>query len=53
MIDFDEEKKKFQKSLEIDQLKDALANYDITDMNDVMFDMIKLFREKNTNNDTI
>ncbi len=43
MIDFDEEKKKFRKSLEIDELNDALANCDITDMDDIMIDIIKQF----------
>ena len=37
MIDFDEEIKKFDKSLEPDDLDDALAKADITDMNDIMF----------------
>lgn len=37
MIDFDEELKKFDKSLEPDDLDDALAKADITDMNDIMF----------------
>lgn len=41
MINFDEEMKKFDKSLEPDDLDDALANADITDMNDIMFRVMK------------
>ena len=40
MINFDEELKKFDKSLEPNDLDEALANADITDMNDVMFKMM-------------
>ena len=52
MIDFDAEKKKFKKNMEFEELKDALASYDITDMDDVMFDIVKSIREKNKNNGT-
>lgn len=41
MINFEEEMKKFDKSLEPDDLDDALAKADITDMNDIMFRMFK------------
>lgn len=41
MIDFEKEIKKFDKSLEPDDIDDALASADITDMNDIMFKMIK------------
>ncbi len=41
MLNFDEEVKKFEKSLEPDQIDDALANMDITDMDDVMLNMFK------------
>lgn len=41
MINFDEEIKKFDKSLEPDDIDDALAKADITDMNDVMFKVFK------------
>lgn len=41
MLNFDEEIKKFEKSLEPDQIDDALANMDITDMDDVMLNMFK------------
>lgn len=41
MLNFDEEIKKFEKSLEPDKIDDALANMDITDMDDIMFNMFK------------
>lgn len=41
MINFDDEIKKFDKSLEPDNIDDALAKVDITDMNDIMFKMMK------------
>ena len=49
MLNFDEEIKKFEKSLEPDAIDDALANYDITDMNDIMFKSMKEIT-KNLNN---
>ena len=41
MLNFDEEIKKFEKSLEPDHIDDALANMDITDMDDIMLNMFK------------
>ena len=41
MLDFDEEIKKFEKSLEPDKIDDALANFDITDMDDIMMNMLR------------
>lgn len=41
MLNFDEEIKKFEKSLEPDDIDEALANADITDMNDIMFRVMK------------
>ena len=41
MLNFDEEIKKKKKSLEPDQIDDALANMDITDMDDIMLNMFK------------
>jgi len=43
MIDFDEELAKFKPSKEIDQAQDAIINMDLTDMTDVM---MELMREK-------
>lgn len=41
MINFDEEIKKFDKSLEPENIDEALAKADITDMNDIMFKVMK------------
>lgn len=41
MLNFDEEIKKFEKSLEPDEIDDALASADITDMDDIMVKMLK------------
>lgn len=41
MIDFDEEIKKFQPSLEVDEAEEAIYNNNVTDMTDVMLEMIK------------
>lgn len=49
MLNFDEEIKKFEKSLEPDEIDDALAKYDITDMNDILFNTMKE-AIKNSNN---
>lgn len=49
MLNFDEEIKKFEKSLEPEAIDDALANYDITDMSDLMFQSMKDI-VKNQNN---
>ena len=41
MLSFEEELKKFDKSLEPSEIDDALASMDITDMNDVMFKLMQ------------
>ena len=41
MLNFEEELKKFDKSLEPSEIDDALANMDITDMNDIMFKLME------------
>lgn len=41
MLNFDEEINKFEKSLEPDEIDDALAKMDITDMDDIMLKMLK------------
>lgn len=41
MIDFDEELKKFQPSLEIEEAEDAIYNRDLTDMTDILKEMLK------------
>ena len=41
MIDFETELKKFEKSTEFDDIQDALSSIDITDMNDIVFKILK------------
>ncbi|MBR1692192.1 MAG: hypothetical protein IJ711_05380 [Lachnospiraceae bacterium] len=46
MINFEEELKKFHKSLEIEDVQDAIYNQDLTDMADVLVGMIKEVKEE-------
>ena len=41
MIDFDEELKKFEPSKEVEDAKDAIYNRDLTDMMDILQEMLK------------
>lgn len=41
MINFEEELKKFHPSLEIEQAEEAIYNQDLTDMADLLVDVIK------------
>lgn len=41
MINFDEEIKKFHPSLEVDEAEDAIYNNNITDITDIMVEMLK------------
>lgn len=41
MISFDEEIKNFKPSLEISRVEEAIVRSDITDVQDIMLDMIK------------
>lgn len=41
MIDFEEELKKFQPSLEVEEAEDAIYNHDLTDMTDILREMLK------------
>lgn len=41
MIDFEEELKKFQPSLEVEEAEEAIYNHDLTDMTDILQEMIK------------
>lgn len=41
MIDFEEELKKFQPSLEIDEAEEAIYNHDLTDMTDIIQEILK------------
>ena len=49
MLNFDEEIKKFEKSLEPDNIDDALAKMDITDMDDIMLNIFKQATNTKTN----
>ena len=40
MIDFEEELKKFNPSLEVEDAEDAIFNQDLTDMADILIKMI-------------
>ena len=41
MIDFEEELKKFEPSMEIEEAEDAIYNRDLTDMRDILQEMLK------------
>lgn len=41
MIDFDEELKKFQPSLEVEEAEEAIYNHDLSDMTDILQQMMK------------
>ena len=41
MIDFEEELKKFQPSLEVEEAEEAIYNQDLTDMIDILKEMLK------------
>ena len=45
MINFEEEMKKFHPCLEIDEAEDAIYNNNVTDLTDIMLEMIKETRE--------
>ena len=41
MIDFDEELKKFRPSLDVTAVEDIISKSDISDMNDILMEMLK------------
>ena len=41
MIDFEEELKKFKPSLEVEEAEEAIYNQDLTDMTDILREMIE------------
>lgn len=47
MINFDEEIEKFQPSLEIEQAEDVINNNDLTDVTDILKEILKGNRENN------
>ena len=40
MIDFEEELKKFQPSIEVEDAEEAIYNHDLTDMTDILKEMM-------------
>lgn len=46
MIDFNEELKKFQPSMEIEELEDTVFKQDLTDMTDIMKEMIEELKKE-------
>ena len=41
MIDFEEELKKFHPSLEVEDAEEAIYNQDLTDMSDILIQMLE------------
>ena len=41
MINFEEELKKFEPSLEVEEAEEAIYNHDLTDMTDILQEMLK------------
>ena len=41
MIDFEEEIQRFKPSLDVEAVKDAIVKSDLTDMTDIMMEMIR------------
>ncbi len=41
MLDFDEELKKFKPSLEVEQIEDAVYQEDLTDMTEILREMMR------------
>ncbi len=46
MIDFEEELKKFKPSLEVEEAEDAIYDRDLTDMTDIMQEILKEARQQ-------
>ena len=46
MINFEDEIKRFKPSLDVDQLEDAILKVDLTDMNDLMTQLMEEALEK-------
>ena len=46
MIDFEEELKKFKPSLEVEEAEEAINNQDLTDMTDILREMMKEARRQ-------
>ncbi|MDE5700660.1 MAG: hypothetical protein K2I96_25200 [Lachnospiraceae bacterium] len=46
MIDFEEELKKFHPSLEVEDVEDTVYNQDVTDLADVLVNLVKESKEE-------
>ena len=46
MIDFEEEIQRFKPSLEVEAVSDAIIKSDLTDMADIMMEILKEIKEK-------
>ncbi|EOT24627.1 hypothetical protein VSQ32_12890 [Lachnospiraceae bacterium KK002] len=46
MINFEEELKKFKPSLEVEEAEDAIYDRDLTDMTDIMQEIIREARQR-------
>lgn len=49
MINFEDEIKRFKPSLDVDQLEDAILKVDLTDMNDLMTQLMEEALKKGNN----
>jgi hypothetical protein len=47
MINFEEELKKFQPSLEVEEAESAIYNHDLTDVADILTEMIRDAKQNN------
>lgn len=45
MINFEEELKKFHPSLEIEEAEDVIINHNLTDLTDILVEMVKEHEE--------
>lgn len=45
IIDFDEEIDRFRPSLEVEEIGDAIAKSDLTDMSDIVMELMKRMKE--------
>ena len=46
MIDFDEEISRFQPSLEVEDIGEAIVKSDLTDMSDIVIEVLKQVKER-------
>lgn len=51
MINFEEELKKFHPSLEVEEAEDAIYNQNLTDMADLLVNLVKEEKEENDKQD--